>query len=129
MLFRYLAALVSVALMLAACGPTGPERRKCEDGCAAAYQCPVGEPNPTCEASLIECQDNCASPSGAPESVAVSRDALTHAASRVYAISSLYYQTQGCAHGAIASDSASRCNSPIETLFVRVPTDATAICG
>ena len=58
------------------------------------------------------------------EEVAVARDALTHAASRVYAISSLYYQTNGCQHGAIATDSASRCNSPTETLFARVPTDA-----
>ena len=58
------------------------------------------------------------------EPTAISRDALTHAATRVYSISSLYYQTGNCAHGAIATDSASRCNSPTETLFARIPTEA-----
>jgi cysteine-rich repeat protein len=60
MLFRYLAAIISIALVLAACGSTSPQRKKCESNCSAKYECPPGEPNPACEAALADCQDNCA---------------------------------------------------------------------
>lgn len=144
MLFRYLAALISVALVLAACGPTGPERKKCEDGCSASYQCPPGEPNPACEAALIECQDNCADGAPAahdsPENVSHAASALTVSPSAFYAIAyaSGYGPSTGtycndpaqstwCECNVDYTDAAARCNEPTATVFWHFPSPACVV--
>lgn len=118
--------LFVVSFLVFGCGPSCPYPDPYPDGSSCIDTCRTDTTKSRAECKAICSSDECAAEPAPPasEEVAVSRGALTHAASRVYAISSLYYQTQGCAHGAVASDSASRCNSPIETVFARVPTDA-----
>jgi cysteine-rich repeat protein len=58
--------------------------------------------------------DDCRAPQ---EDVAEATAALSFAASRVYAIGSLYYQSGGCQHGSIATDSQARCNSPSDVVL------------
>jgi len=54
------AVLAALLVFLASCGSTSPQRKKCEDKCAADLACPVGEPNLGCEAALADCQGDCA---------------------------------------------------------------------
>lgn len=123
-----LCLLVLFALVLAGCSPVCPYPSPWPEGGSCIDTCGTDPTKSRSECVEIcgrdECQDDAAPRAIEDEATAIGREALTHAASRVYAISSLYYQAPGCAHGAIASDSASRCNSPIETLFARIPTDA-----
>jgi cysteine-rich repeat protein len=124
MKFNAFLFLTLVPVFIGSCDPVGgPDPDPdCKADCEEDFPCPPGEPIPSCTKQKA-CKDGCVLKEDVDEQVSISRDALTHAASRVYSISSLYYQSGGCVHGAVASDSSSRCNSPIETLFARIPTD------
>lgn len=56
-----------------------------------------------------------------PVPTSTSSTALTFAASRVYAISAANYGQSWCPHGSVATDAASRCNSPTDTVLARLP--------
>lgn len=106
--------LCFIVLFLAACGPIEPGEGACEVSCEAK-----------CEGSpTTSCFEGCMSSCEGPELTAEAAGALSHSASRVYAIAALYYQTDGCAHGSIASDANARCNSPAETVLARFSTTA-----
>lgn len=103
-LFALLAAIV-----IAGCGS--------DDDCIleCAGQC-QGSPTHACEADCLK--KDCGITQDAPEEpTAEAKAALSFAASRVYAISSLYYQSGGCQHGSIATDSQARCNSPTDVVL------------
>lgn len=99
----------------------------CGDDSDPPCSCIAGEIPPSCAWE-------CSAPENDPENVGEAESKLTVAASRVFQVSSLYYGTDNCQHGAIATDAAARCNSPTETVFARfqnVPacTPATATLG
>lgn len=102
---KIIALVLAVCALVLGCGP--------DDDCVldCAGQC-QGSPTHACEADCLETECGIVR-----ETTSEARGALSFAAQRVYAISSLYYQTQGCAHGAIATDTQARCNSPVDVVI------------
>lgn len=107
-LWLTLLALWTCAMMCGVAVGCGPD---CREECA--YQC-AGSPTHDCMEACEE-SDDCRAPQ--IDLTAEASAALSFAASRVYAIGSLYYQSGGCQHGSVATDSQARCNSPSDVVL------------
>lgn len=99
-------------LLLAVCALVlGCDKDRCGLQCISDFDC--RDDDYMCNSAL----DNCLLACDKDPPTKEAKGALSFAAQRVYAIGSLYYQSQGCAHGAIATDTQARCNSPVDVVI------------
>lgn len=137
-LLAVLSLLFAVALPSSGCGNGDPQ--KCISDCVVEYNCPPGEPNPNCEADLLDCKADCGAPESRNAPTGEAASALTPTLSARWTITSQNAPgtatvcndpavNQWCECGTDYTDSAVSCVQPGATMIFEYPAPGAPVAA